>query len=300
MAEASCSGTTPFKRLIDHQSRDVSLHQDRVVDRVNGHASFRSPTTAPGNHGFGNFLQSGPASLAFPVVPAEAAGRLSTGIAHAAQTPDLNDWSADFRRFSAHHQHQHQQQQQQQVIATQHHHLPSHALPFQPTTFAFRPSPSFAPAPNQTKPTIESDFDRDMAKWMASHGDEAVMRDVDAAMDQFARDLERDESSLETQARLTDLDTPEIGNLSLQDAHPLLQPAPEHAPVDDGVPPRDKSAVSEAAERLLECVEHENGDKWQNSVFLSLMRDFRDGRKDIIENKIRQTADADAVIQAPT
>lgn len=33
MADASCSGGTPFKRLIDHQSRDVSHHQDRLVDR---------------------------------------------------------------------------------------------------------------------------------------------------------------------------------------------------------------------------------------------------------------------------
>lgn len=39
MADASCSGATPFKRLVDHQSRDVSHHQDRLVDRagVNGH-----------------------------------------------------------------------------------------------------------------------------------------------------------------------------------------------------------------------------------------------------------------------
>lgn len=147
---------------------------------------------------------------------------------------------------------------------------------------------------------MQSDFDREMAKWMASHGDETVMRDVDAAMDKLARDLERDESSLNTQARLTDLDTPEIGNLSLRDARIPLQPAPEHVPVDDGALQSDKSAVSEAAERLLECVEHENGDKWQNSVFLSLMRDFRDGRKDIIENEIRQTADVDAETQAPT
>jgi hypothetical protein len=40
MADASCSGGTPFKRLIDHQARDVSHHQDRLVDRAGpqGHA----------------------------------------------------------------------------------------------------------------------------------------------------------------------------------------------------------------------------------------------------------------------
>lgn len=40
MADASCSGGTPFKRLIDHQARDVSHHQDRLTDRAGpqGHA----------------------------------------------------------------------------------------------------------------------------------------------------------------------------------------------------------------------------------------------------------------------
>lgn len=32
MADASCSGGTPFKQLMDHQSRDVSHHQDRLVN----------------------------------------------------------------------------------------------------------------------------------------------------------------------------------------------------------------------------------------------------------------------------
>lgn len=38
MADASCSGPSPFKRLVDHQSRDVSHHQDRLVDRSAGQA----------------------------------------------------------------------------------------------------------------------------------------------------------------------------------------------------------------------------------------------------------------------
>lgn len=33
MEDASCSGSTPFKRLVDHQSRDSSHHQDRHVSR---------------------------------------------------------------------------------------------------------------------------------------------------------------------------------------------------------------------------------------------------------------------------
>ena len=36
MADASCSGTTPYKRLIDHQTRDASHHQDRLVNHSGG------------------------------------------------------------------------------------------------------------------------------------------------------------------------------------------------------------------------------------------------------------------------
>ena len=51
--------------------------------------------------------------------------------------------------------------------------------------------------------------------------------------------------------------------------------------------------MSEAAEQLLETVQHEQGEKWQKSNFLSLMRDFRDGRKDIVDGEIREK-DVDA------
>ena len=38
MADASCSGPSPFKRLVDHQGRDVSHHQDRLVNQHAGQA----------------------------------------------------------------------------------------------------------------------------------------------------------------------------------------------------------------------------------------------------------------------
>lgn len=36
MADASCSSGTPFKHLIDHQTRDTSHHQDRLAHRAAG------------------------------------------------------------------------------------------------------------------------------------------------------------------------------------------------------------------------------------------------------------------------
>lgn len=140
------------------------------------------------------------------------------------------------------------------------------------------------------RPVAEAEFDQEMSRWMESHGGGVAtagrgMEDVDAVMDQMARELELNEAALPADthdnAHFTDLETPEIGNLSLE-SREARQTTEQ---VDDL---QAKSAVSEAAERLLESVQHEDGEKWRNSVFLSLMRDFRDGRKDIVDNEIRQ------------
>lgn len=150
---------------------------------------------------------------------------------------------------------------------------------------------------------VQADFDKEMSQWMSNHGG-GNMSEVDAVMDQMARELELNEATLPAEAettttkdaqesasssRYTDLETPEIGNLSLQERElaQVLPTTEAEQAIHDEAAAKGKSAVSEAAERLLESVQHENGEKWQNSVFLSLMRDFRDGRKDIVDNEIR-------------
>lgn len=76
---------------------------------------------------------------------------------------------------------------------------------------------------------------------------------------------------------------PDISNLSLDDAaQSTVTNQTQSAPV--------RSEVSEAARQLLDTVRHEKAEKWQNSQFLMLMRDFRDGSKDIVDNEIRQTS----------
>lgn len=126
------------------------------------------------------------------------------------------------------------------------------------------------------------------------------MTEVDAAMEQMARELEENEAiaAAVEASKQTHLEEPEIGNLSLDSKEPepelapvmeqeqQLEPELEKEQVDTQLP---KSAVAEAAEKLLDCVKHESGEKWQNSIFLSLMRDFRDGRKDIVGDEIRST-----------
>lgn len=145
----------------------------------------------------------------------------------------------------------------------------------------------------------EPDFDQEMSRWMSTHGG-GNMTEVDAAMEQMARELEENEAiaAAVEASKQTHLEEPEIGGLSLDSKEPeaelapvmeqeqQLEPELEKEQVDTQLP---KSAVAEAAEKLLDCVKHESGEKWQNSIFLSLMRDFRDGRKDIVGDEIRST-----------
>ncbi|KAF7548785.1 hypothetical protein G7Z17_g6841 [Cylindrodendrum hubeiense] len=353
MADASCSGGTPFKRLTEHQSRDVSHHQDRLVDRAGSqaHGSFRSaPQAAQGQNGFNQFMD-GPATLpGMAGMPGmahhHAANRLANHAAalepayaqgfapqaNHAPVADVSNWAADFGRFSQQQQplqkgmaqanpqmrmaqanaqmrmaQANPQMHMAQANPQMHMAQPNPQLAFQSSAFT-QPNNGFSPlygptnggfmdanAAEAQRPAAEAEFDKEMSRWMESHGSGAAaeMEDVDAVMDQMARELELNESALkdaeaaaEAEAHLdgtpvADLHTPDIAALSLETPAPELESA------------KAKSEVSEAAERLLESVQHEDGEKWKNSVFLSLMRDFRDGRKDIVDNEIRETPEND-------
>ncbi|OAA62968.1 hypothetical protein ISF_04844 [Cordyceps fumosorosea ARSEF 2679] len=341
MAEASCSGGTPFKQLIDHQSRDVSHHQDRLVNGSQPLGAFRSQSQnmAQGPQEFDAFMGT-PAGL--PGMPHDPAGRLAAHAAalnpaqasasafrpsvapeltyhasHAAAPGMSSNWAADFASFAAQ-QPQRQQPQQRPGGPA----FAGAANPMQMGGFhgAFAPShagsfsPFFAPAGGAyaQQPVAaagEADFDQEMAKWMASNAAASGnMAQVDAAMEQMARELELNDQALadadaataatQDEGHFSDLGVPEINNLSLdsREAPTVTPPEPleEENTVADMLADdaRSKSAVSEAAERLLESVQHESGEKWQNSVFLALMRDFRDGKKDIIGNEVQPTEGA--------
>ncbi|KAG6008860.1 hypothetical protein E4U21_003671 [Claviceps maximensis] len=361
MAEASCSGPSPFKRLVDHQSRDASHHQDRLVDPSAGqrHSLFRSARQQgldPDN--FNAFMDGSPHST-MPSMPHDPANRLAVHAtalqqpdafmnhprhyphhhhhpemsqqARASPFPDATNWAADFTRFSATQRMRSSpnmaapssamqtNQQQQPPMQMNFQSAFGHAFS-SPVHSGSATAAGFMTAP-QAVP--EADLDKELSQWMSAHGS-ANMREVDAAMDQMARELQLNEATLPADAeataasapttntktgnqeitasaRYTDLESPEIANLSLQDPH--MDPSPPAIALDEEAylvdndndkataeaAPVTKSSVSEAAERLLDTVQHENGEKWQNSVFLSLMRDFRDGKKDIIDNEIRDT-----------
>ncbi|KAL3962677.1 hypothetical protein ACCO45_004200 [Purpureocillium lilacinum] len=201
MAEASCSGPSPFKRLVDHQSRDVSHHQDRLVDRagVNGHAPSTPRATGP------RFVRRvpqrralrTPAGAMIPGMPHSPAGRLNAHAAalqqpmpqhmqhefaqqqhqaRASPAPDLTSWAADFSRFTAGNN-QHQQPQMRGGAAPMQMQM---AQPNFQGAFGQAFSPMFGQQGPQfmqpgaaaaaAAPVAESDFDQEMARWMASNG----------------------------------------------------------------------------------------------------------------------------------
>ncbi|KAG6097801.1 hypothetical protein E4U31_004913 [Claviceps sp. LM219 group G6] len=337
MADASCSAPSPFKRLVDHQSRDVSHHQDRLVDQSASqrHGPFRSgPQQGPGPDNFNAFIQGASmpsmphdanrlavhaSALQQPGAPMDYHRQHPTFSQQAGASPGLGapSWAAEFTRFSSPQHTQPSPNIASHSSATQLNQQRPMQMDLQsafgqafgsPMYGGPAAGPGFMDAP-QIAP--EADFDKEMSQWMSAHG-RADMSEVDAAMDQMARELELNEATLPADAeiaaaatpttaseieisacvRYSDLGTPEIANLSLQDA--ASEQVPVNAPVEEAVLDENnnvaankaKSAVSEAAERLLETVQHESGEKWKNSVFLSLMRDFRDGRKDIVGNEI--------------
>ncbi|KAL6808751.1 hypothetical protein V8C40DRAFT_259420 [Trichoderma camerunense] len=324
MEDASCSGSTPFKRLVDHQSRDSSHHQDRHVSRgAFGQNSFRSSPLHPAQaqqDGFGAFMgsasalpgfESDPATRLTPslpfaqVAPAAAHPSFSSPAPMQMQASSASSWATDFNRFTA---------QQQRAPSATHMAVPARQMSHSPAQSnyqsSYQPSfaqPNFAAAfggssmfsPPAAATAREPDFDQEMSRWMSTHGG-GNMTEVDAAMEQMARELEENEAiaAAVEASKQTHLEEPEIGNLSLDSKEPepelapvmeqeqQLEPELEKEQVDAQLP---KSAVAEAAEKLLDCVKHESGEKWQNSIFLSLMRDFRDGRKDIVGDEIRST-----------
>ncbi|KAH6608796.1 hypothetical protein Trco_002142 [Trichoderma cornu-damae] len=350
MEDASCSASTPFKRLVDHQSRDLSHHQDRHVSRgafgQNGQqdrfgafmdGAFMDGAFMDGASALPGFESDATArmtpSLPFArAAPAQAAAHpgFSSPVQMGAPAPSGSSWAADFQRFSA---------QQQLPPASSSSLAPSRQVNHSSAPATYQPAfaqPSFASAFGSTnfnppkRAPEEQDFRRELSHWMSAHRG-GNMKEVDAAMEQMARELEESEAIAAAVAasRLTDLETPEIGNLSLESRQlePRIAPAIEQElelepeldpelelelepePELELEPEQEleeeranihipKSAVAEAAEKLLDCVKHESGEKWQNSIFLSLMRDFRDGRKDIVGDEIRSTGETAPAAQS--
>ncbi|KAF4808521.1 hypothetical protein CGCSCA5_v012253 [Colletotrichum siamense] len=168
---------------------------------------------------------------------------------------------------------------------------------------------------SQGADAVQAEFDLEMDRWMAAHGD-SRLEDVDAIMEELARQMEQeeitaaqnDDRTLGISLRGEQLMPATVdGETSVEEKdHSFQAPSgtsqPNQLPdvsrlgLDDmadttsaDLASPGQSEISEAARQILESVQHEQGDKWKNSRFLLLMRDFRDGYKDIIDNEILET-----------
>lgn len=263
------------------------------------------PSTLPGAHHAAGRLAAHAAALE-PSRPLNYHAVQPTFQGRQSPQVDISNWAADFNRFA-----QPQQRQPQNAFPQAAPQMPMNHAPMNFQAAFAQPNAAFAPVygsanagfmePSSAavqKPIAEAEFDEEMSRWMAVNSNTAGMEDVDAAMEQMARELELNDAALtETETRETEtplestaksasLETPDMANLTLEANEPIESENAES---------KTKSEIADAAERLLESVQHEDGEKWKNSVFLSLMRDFRDGKKNIVDNQVRDTPDHDAV-----
>ncbi|KAK1672894.1 hypothetical protein BDP55DRAFT_233809 [Colletotrichum godetiae] len=377
MADASCSGSTPFKGLVDHGAQDRSLHRDRFSSAPNPQQGFRSTTqafSAPAQAGFGEFLDSngtGQVSLNTPQTHSSPISSFPQGLQsfHTSAAPDsrmfspspfqsasliptasrqdgsitssprASSWAQDFATFSrappgsgSHMTGFPSSQYRAPPAGLTQNMMGSHSRPW-----LFGPQGGSAAGINHGVTSTEADFDLEMNRWMAANGD-GQMEDLDTVMEQLARELEQDQqtedatqSSRGTIGGFVDTATTSTSDASVQGEAQRIQAfavtasttqqasgapsvletdavnVPTKASFSDHMPDLERlglneadqppaehgqstSDISEAARQILDSVQHEQGDKWKNSRFLSLMKDFRDGHKDIINNEILETS----------
>ncbi|KXH43668.1 hypothetical protein CNYM01_13700 [Colletotrichum nymphaeae SA-01] len=375
MADSSCSGSTPFKGLVDHGAQDRSLHRDRFSSTPSLQQGFRSTTqtvSTPAQAGFGEFLDSnrtGQVSLNTPQTLNSPASDFSRGLqsfhssappagrilpsnlyqstsqiptvsrqnVSMASPPRTSSWAQDFASFSrappgagSYTTGVSSSNYPAPVTGFTHSVMGSQFRPW-----LFGPQGGSVTATSHGVTNTEADFDVEMNRWMAANGD-GQMEDLDTVMEQLARELEQEQqpeaaiqASRDTIGSSVDTFTTSL-DVSVQDEAQGIQTLnatastnqqisgassvlgtgaievstrasfPDHMPDLErlGLDEADQASaehaqstsdISEAARQILDSVQHEQGDKWKNSRFLSLMKDFRDGNKDIVNNEILET-----------
>jgi hypothetical protein len=190
------------------------------------------------------------------------------------------------------------------------------AFQHQPSMANRGPGPLYGPSnsgfmdPQQAanqRPAAEAEFDREMAKWMGVHGTVAEER-ATAVMTEIADKIDAEERAATVNANIATAPAtrqaapqipPELANLSglsleIDENKENWDPEQKKKLMADvtDVKGKKKSDVAEAASDLLKSVKHEQGEKWKKSRFLELMSDFADGKKDIVDNEIRDVNDA--------
>lgn len=143
------------------------------------------------------------------------------------------------------------------------------------------------------RPVIAPSHTAEMGEWMGAHIPSGVaIEDVDQVLEQISGELEELVVEAGPSAGLQDT-TIQAGRVESQSLAELQPTKPDQSsadPLPSSADPSNQSAVSDLAKKILQAVDHEDGDKWKESSFLALMRDFRDGKKDVAGDSIREVA----------
>lgn len=136
------------------------------------------------------------------------------------------------------------------------------------------------------------DYTTEMGEWMGAHRPSGVaIEDVDQVLEQISGEL--DELVVEAEPGAGLQGTTQAGGVEPQSLAESQPTKTDHFSADSepsSAGPGNQSAVSDLAKKILQAVDHEDGEKWKESSFLALMRDFRDGRKDVTGDSIREVA----------
>ncbi|KAL2891724.1 hypothetical protein HOO65_011082 [Ceratocystis lukuohia] len=146
-------------------------------------------------------------------------------------------------------------------------------------------------------PPNSFDVQMHMDRWMAANAqvvqasrqDEDLLSmeqdfsEVNDIMDQLAEDLSR-EININPPAEVHLPQNTLRGNADA--TLPTMDSAPD-TDKETAIAEKQKvSDIAEVARQILDSVEHEGDEKWRKSSFFALMRDFRDGKKEVLDDKI--------------
>lgn len=293
MSGDSCSGSNPLKGLLKQQ--ETPTQHDRLAAlSAPSYTAFR-PTSnhTQGQRGFLEFVGEDhpiPAlnSGVLPHMKSRPLQNFSPVVDN--QAPRHDAWTDEYTRFT--------------TTGLQRSRFTSHE-PASPNTtmvaYSHAQQTSRATEPNTVSPypaiglfkppTMIAQYPpgQEIHDWMNTHiPQKRVFDDVDAALQELSRELGDVTVEAQTCGGSSQPGHAEQASIDVHEHEPtssLSQPGGESSQHCIN----SESSVSQAAKRILDTVDHEDGTKWKESTFLALMRDFRDGKKDIVENEVRTT-----------
>ncbi|KKA26578.1 hypothetical protein TD95_004899 [Thielaviopsis punctulata] len=310
MSDSMCGPSTAFKGLVDHQNRDRSLQQEARGAQSVQPGTFRSnaQNASQRDQNFASFIDQG---LALPQMNSGLSFNVGLPTAHTQSRPDISQPTHQTHQthrpndFTVHQNYVHPR-----VLAMSS--LPNAAeTAQQPCAFS---SPMMAAhmynqnmahiqrmTATVSAPAPADNFQLEMDRWVAANlgvaennAQTTIVQDaeqdfseVNNIMDQLAEDLARDMA-----INAPDMSPPENSLRAETDVTLPTMGSAQKEKDDQSATKKTSSEISEVARQILTSVEHEDDEKWKNSAFLALMRDFRDGHKEIHNDEILESKPA--------